>query len=184
MDILEKVQEFADKAHGEQKRKYSGERYIVHPVRVMNICKAYTQSRVILVAALLHDVLEDTLVSKDQIYHFLEDKMTPDEAAEVVKLVTALTDVYIKESYPHLNRNRRKRKESERLGTIHADAQTIKYADIMDNTMDITQNDPDFAPVYLKECRNLLSNMTDGNQQLYKKAIESVEELMKKFGNK
>lgn len=184
MDILEKVKEFADKAHGEQKRKYAGERYIVHPVRVMNICRAYTQSRVILAAALLHDVLEDTPVGKDQIFHFLEDKMTPDEAAEVVKLVVALTDVYIKESYPHLNRNRRKYKEAERLGNIHADAQTIKYADIIDNTMDITQYDPDFAPVYLKECRNLLSNMTKGNPQLYKKAIDSVDELMKKYGKK
>jgi (p)ppGpp synthase/HD superfamily hydrolase len=183
MDILEKVREFADNAHGEQKRKYSGDRYIVHPVRVMNICRQYTQNPIILAAALLHDVLEDTPVGKEKIYHFLEDKMTAEEAAEVVNLVTALTDVYIKESFPHLNRKNRKSKESARLGMIPGDAQTIKYADIIDNTIDITQNDPGFALGYLKECRSLLNNITKGNPALYKKAIESVEECMRKITN-
>ena len=33
--VIEKVQDFAGKAHAGQKRKYTPEPYIVHPVRVM-----------------------------------------------------------------------------------------------------------------------------------------------------
>lgn len=180
-DILKKVADFADLAHGEQKRKYTGERYIVHPVRVMNICRQYTEDPVVLSAALLHDVLEDTPVGKDKICHFLEDFMGEAESARVVKLVVALTDVYVKEKFPLLNRKHRKKKESERLGAIPADAQTIKYADIMDNTMDISHNDPDFARVYLRECRSILTNMKNGNPELYSRVILSVDESLQKF---
>lgn len=180
-DILNKVKEFADQAHGEQKRKYTGERYIVHPVRVMNICRQYTDNPVVLSAALLHDVLEDTPVGKDNLYRFVENIMGAEASARVVDLVVALTDVYVKEKFPLLNRKRRKKKESERLAMIPADAQTIKYADIIDNTMDITHNDPDFAPFYLRECRSILTGMKDGNPELLKRAIESVEGNLLKF---
>ena len=36
-EILAAIRKFADEAHGEQKRKYTPERYIVHPVRVMEL---------------------------------------------------------------------------------------------------------------------------------------------------
>ncbi|WP_297333190.1 hypothetical protein [Flavobacterium sp.] len=34
-EILHRIREYADDAHGSQMRKYTPERYIVHPVRVM-----------------------------------------------------------------------------------------------------------------------------------------------------
>lgn len=55
-EVLEQIRDFADKAHGEQMRKYTPERYIVHPVRVMKICREYTDDITVLAAALLHDV--------------------------------------------------------------------------------------------------------------------------------
>jgi len=36
--LLKLVKEFADGAHGGQQRRYTKERYIVHPVRVMELC--------------------------------------------------------------------------------------------------------------------------------------------------
>ncbi len=180
-NILEKIREFADEAHGEQKRKYSGERYIVHPVRVMGTCREYTLNQTILAAALLHDVLEDTKVSKLKMNQFLVTLMTQEDAAQVLKLVSALTDVYTKEKFPLLNRKHRRSKEMERLQSIPGDAQTIKYADIIDNTMDITQNDPDFATVYLRECMNILQKMTNGDPELYKRALQTVKGNMQKL---
>lgn len=180
-NLLDKVQQFADEAHGDQKRKYTGERYIVHPIRVMNICSEYTTDPVVLAAALLHDVLEDTPVNKPAMSHFLESIMTREDAARTLRLVSALTDVYTKEKFPELNRKRRRFKEAERLKSIQADAQTIKYADIIDNTVDITQNDHDFAVVYLKECMQILRNMANGNQDLYKRALETVEASREKL---
>jgi (p)ppGpp synthase/HD superfamily hydrolase len=178
---LEKIREFADEAHGDQKRKYSGDRYIVHPIRVMEICSQYTQNHIILAAALLHDVLEDTPVTKLKMKLFLETIMSVEDADKTIKLVAALTDVYTKEKFPLLNRKNRRYKESERLHNIPADAQTVKYADIIDNTIDMTQNDPDFATVYLKECMTTLKKITNGNPELYKRALQTVEENMQKI---
>lgn len=180
-EALHKIEKFTDKAHGEQLRKYSGERYIVHPVRVMEICKQYTEDITILAAALLHDVLEDTPVTKAEIYDFLKHVMNEALAAETVKLVVDLTDVYIKENFPQHNRKMRKLKELERLSNIHKKAQTVKYADIIDNSQDITENDADFAPVYLKEMHQLLLKMDKGNPDLYKRALTTVEECRRKL---
>lgn len=180
-NMLEKIREFADRAHGDQKRKYSGERYIVHPIRVMDICNQYTTDQSILAAALLHDVLEDTPVSRLQMKLFLESVMDIANAEKVLKLVIALTDVYTREKFPQLNRKSRRAKETERLQHIPGDAQTVKYADIIDNTIDIANNDKDFARVYLKECRVILSKMTQGHPELHKKAMDTVEENMKRI---
>jgi (p)ppGpp synthase/HD superfamily hydrolase len=57
---LETIKDFANKAHGDQKRRYTPDKYVVHPIRVMELCKEYTNDVTVLAAALLHDVLEDT----------------------------------------------------------------------------------------------------------------------------
>ncbi|MBN2984805.1 MULTISPECIES: RelA/SpoT family protein [Cohnella] len=54
--------EFADKAHHGQTRK-SGEPYILHPVAVAEIMVQMQMDVVTVVAALLHDVVEDTTVT-------------------------------------------------------------------------------------------------------------------------
>jgi hypothetical protein len=178
-DILQKVIVFADNAHGEQLRKYSGERYIVHPVRVMKICKEVSEDLPLLSAALLHDVLEDTPVSTDDILDFLQIIMPVDAAKETLDLVVDLTDVFVKDNYPGLNRKVRKSKEVDRLSKIKSKAQTVKYADIIDNSIDIAQNDVDFARVYLREMKQLLIKMDKGHPYLYEKAQQTVENCLK-----
>lgn len=173
--VLEQVRDFADKAHGEQTRKYSPERYIVHPLRVMEMLREYTTDIPMLAAALLHDVLEDTPVNKKGITDFLDQWMPPEQVARTIQLVEELTDVYVKANYPHWNRRKRKTKELERMELTSADAQTIKYADIIDNCTYIAEQDPDFAKVFLHECNALLKKMPKGNAGLRKKAIALVE---------
>ncbi|MBD0255325.1 MAG: metal-dependent phosphohydrolase, partial [Cytophagales bacterium] len=50
---LTTITAFADRAHGQQMRRYTPERYIVHPVRVMELCREYTTDEAVLAAALL-----------------------------------------------------------------------------------------------------------------------------------
>ncbi|TKK68346.1 HD domain-containing protein [Ilyomonas limi] len=176
--LLTEITVFADTAHGNQMRKYTPERYIVHPVRVMRTCKDYTQDIAVLAAALLHDVLEDTPVTKEELKAFLLQRMTGEEAIKTVQLVEELTDVYIKENYPTWNRKKRKRKEAERLEKVSAEAQTIKYADIIDNAPEITQKDPDFAKRFIPEYRALLHKITKGNPALYQKAQQVINNCM------
>jgi (p)ppGpp synthase/HD superfamily hydrolase len=172
--VLKNIIEFADNAHGEQKRKYSPDKYIVHPIRVMETCRRVTNDPCILAAALLHDVLEDTDVTASEMERFLKTQMNDDMALRTLQLVIDLTDVYVKKDYPKLNRRSRKSKELIRLEKTSPDAQTIKYADIIDNSKEIVEHDPDFARVFLFECRTNLKKMDKGNQELYKEAINVV----------
>jgi guanosine-3',5'-bis(diphosphate) 3'-pyrophosphohydrolase len=174
-DILDKIKAFADKCHGEQMRRYANDPYIVHPERVMKICGEYTRDLTVLAAALLHDVLEDTKATKEDIKEFLLQVMSPAEVNKTVQLVEELTDVYIKENYPKWNRRKRKNKEADRFENTSAEAQTIKYADIIDNAPEIAEKDPDFAKRFLPEYRALLKRIPKGNAELYKRAVETVD---------
>lgn len=174
-DVLQQVLEFAEKAHGEQMRKFVGERYIAHPIRVMEICRTQTPDVAILAAALLHDVLEDTPVEKPAMLAFLRSIMPEATAQRTLDLVVDLTDIYTKHNYPDWNRRKRKSKEIERLAAARADAQTVKYADIIDNSAEVAFLDSDFADVFLRECRALLKVLTKGNKALYERAVETVE---------
>jgi (p)ppGpp synthase/HD superfamily hydrolase len=61
----EKARLFAKAAHAAvgQMRKYTDEPYIVHPVEVAGIVRYWGGTDTMCVAALLHDVLEDTKIT-------------------------------------------------------------------------------------------------------------------------
>jgi guanosine-3',5'-bis(diphosphate) 3'-pyrophosphohydrolase len=177
--ILEQVKSFAAFAHGDQRRKYSDEPYVYHVFRVMNTCYLYHNSLPVLAAALLHDVLEDTTTTPAELKRFLDKSIPhPDEAAEALKLVVELTDVFTKKNYSRLNRKERKRFEHDRLATVSADAQTIKYADILDNVENVAAADPDFAPVLIHEYADLLQLLTKGEQHLYRQVQQKVADTL------
>ncbi|MDY0933278.1 HD domain-containing protein [Chryseobacterium sp. CFBP8996] len=178
-EIINKIIEFADKAHEDQTRKYTPDKYIVHPIRVMETCKQYTDELPVLAAAILHDVIEDTATSQDHILHFLKDLMNENDRNQTITLVIELTDVYVKKDFPKLNRDTRKKMELERLRKISARAQTIKYADIIDNSKEIPQHDPSFAKRYLKECNDILLTLDRGLPKLRNEAINQVVTILK-----
>ena len=60
MNKIEQVKELATRLHGDQKRKYSGDPYVSHTFRVADIVKEYGGDDAMIMAAILHDVLEDT----------------------------------------------------------------------------------------------------------------------------
>lgn len=179
--ILKKIAAFADNAHGDQKRKYADERYIEHPLRVMKICKNQGYPLPVLAAAILHDVVEDTDTTPTEIKEFLLTVMNETEASSTLDLVIELTDVYTKHQYPRLNRRGRKTREATRMENISAEAQTVKYADIIDNAREIVEHDPDFAPVFLRECLGLVKKMKKGNKELREEAVKVLEEEMERL---
>jgi guanosine-3',5'-bis(diphosphate) 3'-pyrophosphohydrolase len=181
---LNAVKEFATKAHGQQRRKFADELYIVHPLKVMDICSAYTDDVAVLSAALLHDVLEDTPVTSEELKKFLDESLGKDESDKCFLLVKDLTDEFVKASYPSLNRRTRKFRESLRLAGAHEDAQTIKYADIIDNIHDIVKHETDFALVYIRESKSLLQHIPGGNPTLYKHALSTVDNALQAYWRK
>jgi guanosine-3',5'-bis(diphosphate) 3'-pyrophosphohydrolase len=178
---LQKVRDFADAAHGEQMRRYAPQdRYIVHPERVMQICKVYNGSVPMLAAALLHDVLEDTSVTKGELKEFLLGIMENDDVEHTVRSVEELTDIYTKDNYPKWNRRKRRGMEAERLSKASAEAHTIKYADILDNIHDLPADD-DFSLVFLRESRSLLKQLSKGNPELYHQVSQEVNKKIREL---
>jgi (p)ppGpp synthase/HD superfamily hydrolase len=183
-DVLERIRAFAAAAHDDQRRKYTNELYIGHLVRVMETVQQYTKEIPVLAAALLHDVLEDTPVTARDLQKFLGDTLPQADADRTHKIVVELTDVFVKKDYPMLNRRTRRQRESERLALTSGDAHTIKYADIIDNVVDILRNDTDFALVYIRECKHLLPMINKGNAALYARAAKTVDECLREYWNK
>jgi hypothetical protein len=68
------------------------------------------------------------------------------------------------------NRKVRKEREAQRLASVSAEAQTIKYADIIDNLSDTRALDAKFLAKYRKEKRRQLMLMCDGYQALRQQA--------------
>ncbi len=179
--LIEEITDFAARAHEWQFRKYAEEPYIKHPIRVMQQCRLYIKDMPVAAAALLHDVLEDTEVTKAELSTFLYEKLPAAEAQHSILLVDQLTDVYTKKDYPHLNRRQRKEKEHHRLASIHPDAQTIKYADIIDNSRDKAIPENDFAQKLLNEYKHLLRKIPNGHPVLYQLANNAVNEALREL---
>lgn len=159
---LHSALEFATLAHGPQVRKYTLEPYINHPIRVDGILRNYGSERppmFVRFACLLHDVLEDTNVT--------EEELRRKFAGNVCDLVVELTDTSKPEDG---NRKVRKEIDRNRLATVSPWAQTIKCADMIDNTVSIRAFDPEFYNVYAKEKLLLLDVLTEADPALKKKA--------------
>ena len=66
IDIIKKAYYFAEELHKGQKRQ-SGEDYIIHPLNVAYTLAEMHADRDTICAALLHDTLEDTEITKEEI---------------------------------------------------------------------------------------------------------------------
>jgi (p)ppGpp synthase/HD superfamily hydrolase len=162
-EMLNEVLKFATKAHGDQKRKYTNDPYINHPIAVAEIVETVPHTQEMIAAALLHDVVEDTDVTLDQI----KDKF----GSKVSDLVGWLTDISRPEDG---NRRTRKALDREHSANAPAEAQTIKLADLIHNTISIAEHDPNFWKVYKEEKIELLKVLTKGDKSLMYRAQQQV----------
>lgn len=175
MDMVEKARVFATAAHAAvgQKRKYTGEDYISHPIEVANILhQAGYRTDEIQAAALLHDLREDT--------HITHELIRKEFGDYVATLVDGLTDV----SRPE-DGNRATRKEIDRkhIAKQSSMCKTIKLADIISNSKNILEHDWEFARVYLKEKMALLRVLEDGDVRLWEEAYEIVQNGLEQLGD-
>lgn len=163
--LVERALTFARTAHDavSQRRKYTGEPYIVHPIAVAATVARVRHTDVMLAAALLHDTVEDTRVTLDDIER--------EFGAEVRDLVYWLTDI---STLADGNRATRKALDRTHIGRAPTSAKTIKLADLLDNTVSIVAHDSVFAPIYLREKEALLEVLQDGDSLLWHQAKELV----------
>lgn len=172
--LIQKAKDFATEAHRDQKRKYTGEPYITHPIEVMEIVRTVPHCCEMLEAALLHDVVEDTAVTQKMIELLFGDG--------VGRFVYHLTDPELATSeywskMPEKHRLNRKQRQKIKLAHLsHAptEVKTIKLADMISNLTSIAKHDPKFAKVYIVEAREQLEFLQDGDPTL----LKEVEEIL------
>lgn len=164
-NLIHQAAAFAEQAHAsiDQRRKYSGEPYIVHPRAVAELVAQHTDDPATIAAAWLHDVVEDTPVTIEQI----TERFGPDIAG----LVSDLTNRSTKS-----DGNRKQRKAIDREHSAKADprAKTVKLADIINNLSDLMDQDPGYAKVYVREKELQIQVLTEGHSELFRMAEELI----------
>lgn len=162
IELQRRAWRLAEQAHRGQVRKYTGEPYIEHPRAVARIIAETPHTTAMICAAYLHDTIEDTDVTFEDIAYYV--------SFEVAVMVMWLTSPKSKET-----RKVRKAVDAERLSRAPADVQSIKVADLTDNTKSITAHDKKFAAVYLVEKEALLDVLLESNLVLWVKAYAQLK---------
>lgn len=163
--MLDKAVQFATKAHGSQVRKYHGTPYISHPLAVAEIVKSVPHTEEMLMAAVLHDVVEDTPVTIEEIKQEFGNT--------VAEIVYFLTDISKPEDG---NRAHRKQLDAEHNANGPAEAQTVKVADLIHNSSDIAAHDPRFWRTYKMEKLNTLNMLDKADETLKARAFAQIME--------
>lgn len=166
------ARDFANQAHEAvgQKRKHTGEPYIVHPAEVADIVASVPHSIEMTEAAFLHDVVEDTTVTLAEIH----ERFGP----LVAEYVGWVTDVARPEDG---NRAVRKAINRDHLASAPAAAQSIKVADIISNVSTILRQDPAFAKVYVPEKAAALEVLTRADPVLLSRARKLVSATLEQL---
>ena len=172
-ELVERAVAFAEKAHKQQRRKYTHECYAVHLGAVAGLVRSVGGEPEAVAAAWLHDVVEDTEVELEQIER--------EFGAHVSRLVQELTDV---STLADGNRAARKQVDRERLARASAEAQTVKLADLIDNARSITEHDPRFAKIFLAEMQALLEVLVSGDDHLRNVALDTLEDCLREIAPK
>lgn len=133
MTLLKKAYEFAYEAHREQKRK-SGEPYIIHPIAVALIAAEELKLDLhSVMCAFLHDVVEDTPHTKEEIAELFGDD------------VAFLVDVVTKKKKESYTASKQVDNFKQLLDSLHYDirALLVKLADRLHNMRTLASMRPD-----------------------------------------
>lgn len=136
--LVLKAMEFAAIRHKNQFRKGEDRPpYINHPIQVANLLanEAGERDPVLLAAAVLHDVIEDTVDSSDEKDELIEE-IRSQFGEDVLSLTLEVTDD------KNLRKPERKRLQVEHAPTISESAKKLKLADKILNVRDITTSPP------------------------------------------
>ena len=152
---------FAAIKHGQQRRKgKSGMPYINHPLDVADIlCRiGNITSQSVLIAAVLHDTIEDTETKPEEIRKIF--------GSEVLKLVMEVSD---DKSLP---KHVRKQLQIEHTPKLSADTKFIKIADKASNVKDLCGDPPaDWSSARISEYIVFARKVVDGARGV-NKALE------------
>ena len=130
--LLDRAIVFAVKAHAGTERRGKGFPYIVHPMEAVEIVATITPDQELLAAAALHDTVEDTDVTIEQIRAEFGDR--------IASLVGAETDLVIEGQSEQDSWHDRKRAAIDRLSKASRDAKIVAMGDKLSNMRAIARD--------------------------------------------
>lgn len=152
----------AREAHRGQKRKYTGDDYLCHPVRVASRVMMRPDAKGFMVAAaLLHDVIEDCGLTEEDLRREFRGWRDGDLAVDVV---VALTNP--SKRHPGLKRAERKKMDREHLANQLWEVKVIKLLDRIDNVNEMDKAPDDFVRVYCEESMALADAIGGADEAL------------------
>ena len=165
MDRTERIaMRMAEFFHAGHYRPHSNEPYVVHLASVAALVRSVpTHEPWMLQAAWGHDLLEDTQATLS----VLRARLDP----RAVEAIVWLSDHQISGK----NRVERKARIRDKLIRAPGRVQTVKVADVIDNSRSIAQRNPDFARVYLPEQAALVDVLDQADPVLLGLARRAID---------
>lgn len=130
--LLDRAIVFALRAHAGTERRGKGFPYIVHPLEAVTIVATMTSDQELLAAAVLHDTVEDTDVTIDQIRAEFGDR--------IASLVAADSDIPVQDMNAEDSWYVRKQAAIDRIAASSHDAKIVAMGDKLSNMRAIARD--------------------------------------------
>ena len=184
--FLDKALVFAIKAHSGVERRGKDLPYIVHPMEAVAIVATMTKDQEILAAAALHDIIEDT--------EYTEENIRKEFGERVANLVSSETDLVVEGKSESDSWKERKQYAIERLAKLDRDAKIVSLGDKLSNARTMLQdyeelgeelwdkfhvNDPKLHKWHYEGLRDSLSELK--GTYAYEEFCEIIDKLFKKY---
>ena len=131
-ELLDRAIVFAVRAHAGTERRGKGFPYIVHPMEAVEIVATMTPDQELLAAAALHDTVEDTDVTVEQIRDEFGDR--------IASLVAAESDIEVNDISREESWHVRKQAAIDRLAAASRDAKMVALGDKLSNMRAIARD--------------------------------------------
>ena len=130
--LLDRAIVFAVSAHAGTERRGKGFPYIVHPLEAVEIVATMTRDQTLLAAAALHDTVEDTAVTVEQLRAEFGDR--------IASLVATETDTPIEGPSAESTWRTRKQAAIDRLASATREAKMVALGDKLSNMRAIARD--------------------------------------------
>ena len=131
-ELLDRAIVFAVRAHAGTERRGKGFPYIVHPLEAVEIVATMTPDQELLAAAALHDTVEDTDVTIEQIRVEFGDR--------IASLVASESDIKVSGVSSEESWHIRKQAAIDRLAAASLDAKKVALGDKLSNMRAIARD--------------------------------------------
>ena len=131
-ELLDRAMHFAIDAHANTERRGKGFPYIIHPMEAVEIVATITADQELLAAAVLHDTVEDTEVTEEQIRAEFGNR--------VAQLVAAESDQFTEGVSETESWRNRKQAAIDRLAAASHDAKIVAMGDKLSNMRAIARD--------------------------------------------